>query len=478
MKTSIHGIAALLQFEGIILQSYKDTGGVLTIGAGHTAHAGDPIPTPGMEISLIEAINIFRSDIVKYEKGVRRHVKVDLTQNQFDAVVSWHFNTGAVASATLTKKLNAGDFAGAAAEFARWNKDNGKVIQGLVNRREKEAAIFSSADYGDPKISVKKTISDNSTPHTLADIQKLFGAETSSEEEATTSELLANPRSRLLPRLRPRQEPAVTRALLKKYQASIPEDGLNDAVFVVAVRGYYANTFGAAGVNDRGVYDDAVFVVDEERVHPFNGNTDPSRFKKGIARLKAPQVVRYKPGPHGYKRKNGPYPAFRQDSDCTVLRDQKGEDTGMFYINLHRGGITTTSSAGCQTIPPHQWEEFRSLVNMLLKKNGQDTFYYLLVDNKDVPTIEEVAANPDLSTLDIATAPSALEGFVVGSVAEVQKALKFLGGDVGKVDNIFGPKTEQAIKRFQELTKLKATGQITPEVKTAIQAVFYAFGGK
>jgi GH24 family phage-related lysozyme (muramidase) len=64
------------------------------------------------------------------------------TQNQFDALVSFHYNTGAIGRATLTKKHIAGEFAEAAAEFARWNMAAGKVMRGLVRRREAEAELY------------------------------------------------------------------------------------------------------------------------------------------------------------------------------------------------------------------------------------------------------------------------------------------------------------------------------------------------
>ncbi|TBA72894.1 lysozyme [Rhizobium ruizarguesonis] len=122
MKMSLRGICSMLAEEAIVLSAYDDGTGTQTIGAGHTAVAGDPNPRSGMKISLTEAINIYRSDMTKVERQVAGAVHVSLSQNQFDALVSWHFSTGAISSATLTEKLNAGDIDGAAAEFARWNK--------------------------------------------------------------------------------------------------------------------------------------------------------------------------------------------------------------------------------------------------------------------------------------------------------------------------------------------------------------------
>ena len=394
MKTSLQCISSMLSWEAIVLSTYDDGGGVLTIGAGHTKHAGAPVPAPGMKIDLAEAFNIFRQDLRKYEADVQNAIVVPLTQNQFDAVVSWHFNTGSVRTATLTKKLNVGDYSGAAKEFARWNKDNGKVLKGLVDRRAHETAVFTQADYGDRPVAVMEKNGGPKKLYTPSEILELMGGAPASEEDQSTEELLANPNSRLLPRFRPQQKESVTRAIVRKFDFLIPEEARDDEVQVVAVRGYYAETFGPDASNDRNVYDDAIFVIEPGGVHNFNGNTDPSKFRRGIAKLKAPQAVRYKPGLHGFKRRNGPYPAFRQNSDITVIRDKTGEDTdsenGRFWINLHRGGNTTTSSLGCQTVPPHEWTEFKSLVDTLLDVHNQEAFYYLLVDVDDVPEEETI----------------------------------------------------------------------------------------
>lgn len=408
MKTSLRGICAMLAEEAIVLSAYDDGTGTLTIGAGHTAAAGAPKPSSGMKISLTEAINIFRADLIKFERGVEGAVKVPLSQNQFDALVSWHFNTGAISTATLTQKLNARDAAGAAEEFARWNKSKGRVLDGLVARRARETAVFRDADYGEPVVRVLESKNGHEDHFSSAQIEALFGntGAPAPEEDQSTEEILANPASRLLPANRPKQSDAVTRATYTKFIDLIPQDRRKDAVALVAVRGYYLQTMGNESTNDRGIYDDAIFVIEPQNVHNFNGNTDPGKFSRGIARLKSRQAVRYVPGLHGFSSKNGPYPAFRQDSNVTVIRDETGDDTDSeakrFWINLHRGGNTTTSSLGCQTVPPHQWNEFKNLVDGLLKKYGQDTFYYLLVEREDVP--EEENAMPVGTQQSVATA--------------------------------------------------------------------------
>src|SRR5689334_13939701 len=102
----------MLAEEAIVLSAYNDGTGTMTIGAGHTAAAGPPVPRSGLTITLTEAINIFRTDLAKFEAQVQAAVRTPLAQHQFDALVSWHFNTGAISKAGLTQKLNAGDAVG------------------------------------------------------------------------------------------------------------------------------------------------------------------------------------------------------------------------------------------------------------------------------------------------------------------------------------------------------------------------------
>lgn len=156
--------------------------------------------------------------------------------------------------------------------------------------------------------------------------------------------------------------------------------GYKGGVVVLGVRGYYRDTMGKPGKNDRGIYDDALFVISDHVFAAFNGNTDPRVYAKRIANL-AVGVWRYKPGIHGLSKPAAQrYKAFVQAAPVTVIRDQVGPDTGWFGINIHRGGNTTTSSAGCQTIPPSQWEAFRSLLMTELDRAKQTEFRYVLID--------------------------------------------------------------------------------------------------
>jgi len=144
MQTSDKGIALLKEFEGCKLTAYQDSVGVWTIGYGWTQPVdGKPIRA-GMTINQETAERLLKTGLVSYESDVSRLVKVSLTQGQFDALVSFTYNLGArsLSTSTLLRKLNAGDYAGAADEFLRWNKAGGKVLNGLTRRREAERALF------------------------------------------------------------------------------------------------------------------------------------------------------------------------------------------------------------------------------------------------------------------------------------------------------------------------------------------------
>lgn len=143
MKMSDRGLELTRLMEGLKLEAYPDTGGVYTIGYGHTRGV-----KMGDKITLEQAIQFLRDDIKTSEDAVNKYVLLPLKQNQFDALVDFVFNLGSgnFARSTLLAKLNAGDFAGASAEFVRWNKDNGKVVAGLTRRRIAETQMFNGAD--------------------------------------------------------------------------------------------------------------------------------------------------------------------------------------------------------------------------------------------------------------------------------------------------------------------------------------------
>lgn len=143
MKTSDAGITLVKSSEGLKLVAYKCPAGIWTNGYGHTG----PDVTPGMVITQAQADALLARDLERFEAGVARLVKVPLNQNQFDALVCFSFNLGlgALQGSTLLRLLNAGDYAGAAAQFPRWNKAGGKELPGLTRRRAAEQSLFQAA---------------------------------------------------------------------------------------------------------------------------------------------------------------------------------------------------------------------------------------------------------------------------------------------------------------------------------------------
>lgn len=136
------GIDLIKGFEGLRLTSYRDPGGVLTIGYGHT---GSDVRS-GQTISKARAEELLRHDTGWAQEAVRSAVRVPLSSGQFDALTSFTFNLGAGAlrSSTLLKKLNAHDYAGAQKEFGKWVHAGGEVLAGLVRRRVAEAKMFGN----------------------------------------------------------------------------------------------------------------------------------------------------------------------------------------------------------------------------------------------------------------------------------------------------------------------------------------------
>lgn len=141
-KVSMNCTNMLVAFEGEKLRAYVCPAGVLTIGVGHTG----PDVKPGMVITREQSQALLAKDLGRFEQAVNR-LCPQTTQNQFDALVSFAFNLGegALEGSTLRKKHNAGDFAGAKAEFLRWDKANGKPLPGLTKRRTAEAELYGRA---------------------------------------------------------------------------------------------------------------------------------------------------------------------------------------------------------------------------------------------------------------------------------------------------------------------------------------------
>lgn len=151
MQASANGIAFIRQEEGLSLVSYPDAGGY-SIGYGHFIRASDlvnyGIPNEaGVQISQALADQLFSDDILRVENVINQNVTVVLSQNQFDALADFIYDVGSdgFLSSTLLRDLNAGNYAGAAAQFVQWNKSLGQIKTSLTTRRLAEASLFQTA---------------------------------------------------------------------------------------------------------------------------------------------------------------------------------------------------------------------------------------------------------------------------------------------------------------------------------------------
>ena len=144
MKIGIQGLELRKTFEGLELNAYKCAAGVWTIGYGHTKGVQE-----GDSISEEQANEMLAEELKEYENYINTLVTVELNQDQFDAMVSWVYNLGGgnLKASTLLKVLNAGDYDGVPAQMMRWNKAGGKVLEGLIRRREAEALLFEGKEW-------------------------------------------------------------------------------------------------------------------------------------------------------------------------------------------------------------------------------------------------------------------------------------------------------------------------------------------
>jgi len=147
MKLTQAGIEEIKKSEGLRLEAYPDPGSrdgkPVTIGYGTTRINGKEIKL-GTKITKGQAEEYLNADLAVFAKKVASLIKVKLNDNQFSALVSFAYNIGldAFAKSTLLRLLNAGDYSSVPAQLRRWNKNDGKVMQGLINRRESEIKLW------------------------------------------------------------------------------------------------------------------------------------------------------------------------------------------------------------------------------------------------------------------------------------------------------------------------------------------------
>ena len=140
LSYSEDGLLLTEKSEGVSLTSYQDSGGVWTIGYGHTG----PDVGPNLTITQDQAQKLLEQDLLSAEQTVNQFVEVPLDQEEFDALVDFVFNVGQqnFVTSTLLRLLNNNDYLGAAQQLPRWDKCNGEVLNGLLERRHAEENMF------------------------------------------------------------------------------------------------------------------------------------------------------------------------------------------------------------------------------------------------------------------------------------------------------------------------------------------------
>ena len=308
-----------------------------------------------VDISAAQETALLRNVVPGYAEAVAEAVRIPLTQNQFDALVSFAFNIGlpAFRDSTLLRRLNAGNLAAVPSEMRRWNKSDGQVVQGLVNRREAEIAQFETQSPASAAPMREADRPATGTPGSAAD----FAARIMADGDARARADLAAGRKVVLALRTP------------------------------------TNT-GANGGGGR--YDDTIAVVQKRAdgsftAQTFRANTDPSgrydgrygRDINGDGRMELGSLME---GSYRYTRQSGTFQGhvfWRPDATTAVRRDTNHD--GVFTsadgvdqsgagrsILIHAGGRTITGSAGCQTMTAADLNRFAAALG------SQNSFSYVL----------------------------------------------------------------------------------------------------
>lgn len=346
----------------------RSTASRIAEGAGLTGSAARNFAANNkglVNLSEAQETKLLQVTVKSYEQAVNDAVKVPLTQNQFDALVSFSYNIGVEGfkESTALRKLNQGDYAGATQAMKLWNKSDGKVMQGLINRRNDEVELFNKG--GSPVIDGGKETGQVNAP---------AGTPKNGAEMA---------------------------AYVERYgDAKAKADLAAGKKVVVALR-TDTNTNSNGG---KGTYDDLIAVVQKTssgyRMETFKANTEPSaqydyngpKASKGSSTDMngdgRNDLGRISAGNYRYTLQQGEFAGaayFRTSSGKTVERDtnQDGwfnsKDSNRIQSNngssflIHQGGSTNTWSAGCQTMATSDYNRFLNSVS------GQGTFSYVLV---------------------------------------------------------------------------------------------------
>lgn len=185
--TSDNGIKLITEFEGEILKVYLDPVGLPTFGVGHLVKPDERAEFPvGKKITRATSREYLKADLARFETCVNSQVNVPITQNQFDALVSFAFNVGEknFKRSSVLRNLNNRQFAKAADSLLAWNRSKGRVLPGLVRRRKAERALFLTPDSAtdaptnEPQTDAKQTaetpatqlVSDTPLPSNIVNV--------------------------------------------------------------------------------------------------------------------------------------------------------------------------------------------------------------------------------------------------------------------------------------------------------------------
>ena len=179
LKTSLVGLNLIKKWEGCVLKQYICPAGKPTIGIGHVVLSGENFPD---KITEEQALSILAKDVARFEKAIYNNVKVQLNQNQFDALVCFLFNTGegGIINSGVQRELNSGNFAGVPAKMSKWRNINvngvKQVSQGLVNRRKAESELFAKPWTGEAQQVVSNPVEIPWSKSSLTDAQNKLKA--------------------------------------------------------------------------------------------------------------------------------------------------------------------------------------------------------------------------------------------------------------------------------------------------------------
>lgn len=273
----------------------------------------------------------------------------------------------------------------------------------------------------------------------------------------------------VIPKSRPQKSKSEVEAILEPLLGTLPEKKFPLVAF--GLRGYYADTFGVKGKNDRGQWDDAIGWLDRRTggFQIWNGNTDPTaKFKEGLGQIHAPQILYFRIGKHKGR------PAFRQAATFLVDRDGangpvKASIDCAFNWHDSLNPIKTTSSEGCQTMPKDQFKAAREYGYVVVRQYypKTETFPYLLVDLTQVQNVIGVPA------MTAATKPS--EAWTIGKAGvDLIKSFEDLYLDAYQ-DPVgiwtIGYGTIAGVKPGMRITKEQAEQLLTDEIEEKCSAI-------